>query len=329
MSFIPLKRSLLVHLYRLFREIKWGSYPSIADLAQAIEVSHRTVDRYLSILRDEFGAPIEFNRRRGGYYFREKWSFPFPEFTEGEVLSLFLLTKFIGQFEKTPLERSLRNLRKKLEQFFPAPLAITPQELDMMVSPCISVLHARIGVEKVFGTIFNAIQKRRRICITYASFSSQETRERKVEPYHLYNFEGIWYLCGFCFLRQKIRDFALDRIEKVTLLPERFTIPADFRPKEYLASAFRMFRGETCRITIHFDAYQAKWIRERVWHPSQKIRELENGELLFEVEANPHEIKSWVLGYGSHAEIIEPQSLREEVKKEIEKMSAIYFRDTY
>lgn len=130
-------------------------------------------------------------------------------------------------------------------------------------------------------------------------------------------------------MRQKIRDFALDCIEKVTLLPEHFTIPADFRPKEYLASAFRMFRGETCGIAIRFDAYQANWIRERVWYPNQKIRELENGKLLFEVEANPHEIKRWVLGYGSHAEIIEPQFLCEEVKKEIEQMSGMDFRDTY
>ncbi|MGC8778736.1 MAG: helix-turn-helix transcriptional regulator, partial [Candidatus Caldatribacteriaceae bacterium] len=328
-SSIPVRRSLLVHLFRLFQEIKKGYYPNTATLARLLEVSHRTVDRYLEVLRDDFGAPIEFDRKRGGYYFREKWSFPFPEFTEGEVLSLFLLAKFIKQFEKTPLERPLRNLRKKLEQFFPTPLKMTPRELEMMISPSISVLRSQVEVGKTFETIFLAIQKRRRIQITYTSRSSEETREREVEPYHLYNFEGIWYLCGFCFLRQEIRDFALDRIGKVVILPEGFTLPASFNPEEYLTSAFRMFRGETCRMVIRFDAYQARWIRERVWHPTQKLQELPDKGVLFEVEANPQEIKRWVLGYGSHAEILEPPFLREEVKKEIEKMHARYFRDSY
>jgi len=80
---------------------------------------------------------------------------------------------------------------------------------------------------------------------------------------------------------------------------------------------------------VRFDAYQARWIRERVWHPTQKLQELPDGGVLFEAEANPQEIKRWVLGYGSHAEVLEPPLLREEVKKEIEKMYARYFRDSY
>jgi predicted DNA-binding transcriptional regulator YafY len=314
----------LVHLYRLCQEIKKGSYPNVAALAQKLEVSHRTVDRYLEMLRDDFGAPIEFDRKRGGYYFSEKWSLPFPEFTEGEVLSLFLLAKLIRQFERTPLERPLRSLRRKLERFFSNPLKLNSREFEMMVSPYISVLRSQVEVGKVFETIFTAIQKRRRIRMNYLSLSSGEKRLREVEPYHLYNFEGVWYVCGFCLLRKELRDFALDRMEEVEILPERFTIPPDFHPEEYIASAFRMFRGESCRVVIRFDAYQARWIRERIWHPTQKLEELPDGELLFTVEANPQEIKRWVLSYGSHAEVLEPPFLRKEVEEEIQKMCTRY-----
>ncbi len=87
-----------------------------------------------------------------------------------------------------------------------------------------------------------------------------------------------------------------------------------------------MFRGETRSITVRFDAYQARWIRERIWYPTQRIIELDGGEFLFEVEANPEEIKRWVIGYGSHAEIVSPPSLREEVKREIQKMLARYMQ---
>lgn len=282
--------------------------------------------RYLEMLQDDFGAPVVFDRKRRGYFFTEHWTFPFPELTEGEVLSLFILVSVLKQFANTPLEASLQSLRKKLEKFLPSPFRATSEHLAMMLSPFVSVLRPRAEIGKVFGTLFEAVQRRRRVRITYQSISSGETTTRDVEPYHLYNFEGVWYLCGFCLLREELRDFALDRIEEVTILPEGFAIPPDFDPQEYLSQAFRMFRGEVCKVVVYFDAYQARWIRERIWHPTQKITELDDGGLLFEVEANPEEIKRWVIGYGSHAEIISPPSLREEVRKEIEKMFARYFQ---
>lgn len=281
------------------------------------------------MLREDFNAPIDFDRKKGGYYLREKWSFPFPELTEGEVLSLFILANLIKTFENTPLERSLGSLRRKLEKLFPNPFKMSPQEIEMILSPSISVLRPQVEINEVFRKIFSAILRRKRVLIAYKSLSSGEKRVRKVEPYHLYNFQGVWYFCGFCLLRQEIRDFALDRIEEVRIVPESFTIPPSFSPQEYFTSAFRIFHGNTCKVIIRFDAYQAKWIRERIWHSTQEIQELPDGEILFTIEANPMEVKRWVLGYGTHAEIIEPQFLREEVKKELEEMQKLYSRNRY
>lgn len=289
-------------------------------------MSPRTVYRYLSLLRDDFGAPLVFDREKKGYCFTEPWDFPFPELTDGEVLSLFILLNVLEQFVGTPLESALLSLRKKLEKFLPAPFESTA-DLSMMLSPFVSVLRPRVDIGKAFGVLFEAIRKRKRVSLTYRSLSSGEVTTRIVEPYHLYNFEGIWYLCGFCLLRREFRDFALDRIIGISVLPESFVPSPDFNPQKYLAQAFRMFRGEVCRIVIRFDAYQAQWIRERVWHPTQKVTELDNGALLFEVEAHPEEVKRWIIGYGSHAEIVSPSFLREEVKEEIRKMYDLYFQN--
>ena len=78
-------------------------------------------------------------------------------------------------------------------------------------------------------------------------------------------------------------------------------------------------------ITIKFDEYQARWIRERDWHPSQKIEELPSGELILRLSVGGlGEVKRWVMGYGSHAEVIEPESLRREIEAEVKKMKKIY-----
>lgn len=325
-DFSPAKRSLLFRLYRLSQEVQRGSFPDVERLSALLEVSERTVYRYLELLRDDFGAPLAFDRERKGYYFTEPWDFPFPELTEGEVLSLFILVSVLRQFAGTPLESALQSLGKKLERLFPSPFKEASPHLGMMLSPFVSVLRPRVEVGGVFGTLFEAIRKRKRVRFKYRSISSGEVTTRDVEPYHLYNFEGVWYLCGFCLLRQEIRDFALDRMADVVVLPEEFNVPPDFDPEEYLSRAFRMFRGGTTRIVVRFDSYQARWIRERIWHPTQRITELDDGGLLFEVEANPEEIKRWVIGYGSHAEIVSPPSLREEVKEEIQKTLAWYLQ---
>jgi predicted DNA-binding transcriptional regulator YafY len=77
-------------------------------------------------------------------------------------------------------------------------------------------------------------------------------------------------------------------------------------------------KGPSETIQIRFDQEQAPWIRERIWHPSQKIKELPQGEILMEVKANPKEIKRWVLGYGIHAQVVKPIWLRDEIIKELE-----------
>ena len=53
------------------------------------------------------------------------------------------------------------------------------------------------------------------------------------------------------------------------------------------------------------------WLRERIWHPTQELRELVDGgiEISLEVPIN-YEIISWILGFGSAAEVIQPYSLR-------------------
>lgn len=328
-----MKKSVLIRLFKIFLKIRDENYPSLERLGQEIsyelgEISKRTLKRDLYTLKYEFDLPIEYDRRRKGYCLREKCNFPFPPLSGGDVITLLIATNLLHQFEGTPLEKGLENLEKKLEILFNDKISLNPQELEMALSVPISYIKIKTDIRDVFEKIFQAIRGRKRVQIEYFSLSSGEKRERKVDPYHLYNFQGVWYFCGYCHLRNEVRDFALDRIGKIKILPEGFESPKDFSIKDYLSQAFRIFKGEKEKIRIRFDSYQARWIRERIWHESQKIEELENGEIIFEIEANPEEIKRWILGYGSHAEVLEPISLREEIKKELEALLKFYQRDT-
>lgn len=111
----------------------------------------------------------------------------------------------------------------------------------------------------------------------------------------------------------------------VRLTDELFQIPKDFKIEDYLKHSWGIERGEPVTVKIRFDNYQARWIRERIWHPSQRLRDLEDGGLIFEAEvAGLREIKQWVLGFGPHAEVLEPLELKEQIRQEIRRMREIY-----
>lgn len=93
-----------------------------------------------------------------------------------------------------------------------------------------------------------------------------------------------------------------------------------------MSQAFIAERGEEpLGVAIKFDSYQARYIRERRWHPTQEIEELPDGGLILRFcVGGLDEVKRWVMGYGSHAEVLAPESLRQAVKEELKQMATLY-----
>ncbi|MDD2574563.1 MAG: WYL domain-containing protein [Bacillota bacterium] len=78
-------------------------------------------------------------------------------------------------------------------------------------------------------------------------------------------------------------------------------------------------------VAIRFDPHQARWIRERNWHPSQRLEFLEDGSLILTMTVSSlDEVKRWMLGFGRHAEVLKPKKLRQAVAEEIKAMEYIY-----
>ncbi|MCX7942671.1 MAG: WYL domain-containing protein [Dictyoglomaceae bacterium] len=315
---IDIKRpSLLTKLYDLYKIIESKNFPTNEELQRKLEVSEKTIDRYISIFRDNFGAPIKYDRYKKGYCFTEKWEFPFPKLTEGEIFSLLISINLIEEFKNTPLEDTFKSLSQKLELLLPEEISIKSKEIEMILSVSLSPIKMKVNIKEIFEKIFSAIRNKKRILANYYSIERDEITQRKIDPYHIYNYEGVWYFFGYCHLRKEIRDFALDRIQKIRILSEKFEFPKDFDAKEYLSKAFRMYKGNIQRVKILFDSYQARWIKERIWHENQKIIELDNGEIIFEIEGHPEELKRFILSYGKHAKVLEPESFKEIIEREL------------
>ena len=121
-----------------------------------------------------------------------------------------------------------------------------------------------------------------------------------------------------------MRIFAVERMRAVALLDDTFTVPADFDAEAYLADAWGLVRGDRVTVRILFAASVAPYIRERLWHRSQTFRDRPGGRLELTLEvADTIEIRRWVLGFGGDAEVLEPASLRDAIRREAERLTAV------
>jgi predicted DNA-binding transcriptional regulator YafY len=165
--------------------------------------------------------------------------------------------------------------------------------------------------------IQRAILERRRLRIQHHSVQRDEETVRDVDPYHVTWFNGGLYLIGHCHLRKAPRVFAVERIGTLRMLADRFTRPADFDAEQYLKDAWGIVRGTLVTVRVAFARSAAPYIRERLWHPSQKLRDLPDGRLELTVQvADTEEVRRWILGWGAQAEVVQPGAMREALRAE-------------
>ena len=113
------------------------------------------------------------------------------------------------------------------------------------------------------------------------------------------------------------RTFALDRIKALSLTEERFE-PSE-REEEAFAHSLGVHEGPPERIEIAFAPKIARYVRERVWHASQEVRDEADGRVVLTLNvSNDFALRSWILGFGALARVLSPPPLVEQIAQEIE-----------
>jgi len=92
-----------------------------------------------------------------------------------------------------------------------------------------------------------------------------------------------------------------------------------YRPSPSGPTRTFVCHSKLMRVENAYNRHRAKWIAERTWHESQEIQSLPDGDLILSLNvADTAEVKGWILGFGQDAEVLEPASLREEIRTEAE-----------
>ncbi|MGE3809834.1 MAG: helix-turn-helix transcriptional regulator, partial [Gemmataceae bacterium] len=178
-----------------------------------------------------------------------------------------------------------------------------------------------------FRQLCSAVRAGKQLELVYWSASRDATTRRVVDPYHLASLEGGWYLIGHCHSREEVRMFVPGRMRVLRETGERIERPADFSIADYLDGSFRVMRGTGApqRVRLRFAASAARFVRERTWHPSQKIVKQKDGGLILTMKVTHLlEVKRWALSFGAECEAIAPRQLRDEIKQELDRLVGRY-----
>lgn len=306
--------------------IRGGRYPSVAVFRARFEVGERTVHDDLDFMRNRLGAPLKYDRRRGGYSYTDSaWSLPTVWVGEGEALAFFLSVELTRRYLGTSFEEPLRRTMEQLAQWMPEQVRL---DLGQLVQHYTFQAGATASVDPlVLVALLEAIHERWPVEMVYFTKGRGERNRRVIEPYHLYNVRGDWQVIAFDHLRQQQRNFAVNSIEEWTVLKgERFSLKSNFSLEKYLGQGFLAEHGDAVvEVVVWFDAYQARYERGRRWHETQEMEEHADGSLTVRFRTGAlGEVQRWVLGFGRHAEVMAPAQLRCEVMEEVAAMAAQY-----
>lgn len=315
-----LQYSRIIEIDRLLREKRRFA---LDGLAERFGVSRRTVERDIESLRDYFNAPIVFDRTAMSYkYSAENFSLPSISLSEKELFTILLAERALRQYKGTPFEPVIHGAFNKLVGLLPGGAGVSVDVADL----CSAVVFEQAPPVSeydpdIFAKLLEAVARSQTMNITYYSASRDRVTSRKVDPYHIANWGGDWYLIARCHKNRDIRNFHLTRVKEVHAKDHYFSRPDDFKPREYMGAGFGQMTGpkkSTVRVKLFPPA--SKWAKEKIWHPTQVLQEHRDGSLEITMQVSGLDaVRRWALHFGAQAEILEPKAMRDEVQAELKK----------
>jgi len=324
-------RSTRDQLLTLFRA---GHALTQPEISERLDVSRRHARRLIGQLQ-EAGVPIrEQEEGRTKTFFLPSSALaledaPVP-LTERQALAIVVAAEAgRAALRPTPLaapladasERLLRRLDRASGTY---DLSRLRDQWHFGTEPAASSFTAA-----VFDTLVDALNEGRPVRMAYdPAHDSDAPRRRTVSPLVMAAPGGSWRCVAYCHYREAPRDFTLSRIEDISLLTDRVAAdpPDDFDPDLYFRERFGALGGETRVVRIRVAPDEARFFREKEYHPSQVIEEdRADGAVIVSFEvAGLDDMASWVRSWGASVTVLDPPELAERIVEEARGVLACY-----
>ena len=283
------------------------------DLAATFETSKRTIYRDIQALC-EAGVPVVAVPGQG-YSLVEGYFLPPLTFTTDEATILLLGSDFLAQTFDSQYRAAAQSASRKIEAVLPARLRGEVEHLQNSMR--FIALNGGIegGNPALLRQLRQAIIEERTLRFHYHTRYRSDAQGtpawREVDPYGLIHYGSAWYLSGYCHLRRGIRHFRLERMDSLETLDRTFTRPERFQLRPYEREAERSYL-----VRAVFDREVARWVREAPSYFAVTEEAIPEGLLVTLRARQEEEVVQWLLGWGAHVRVLEPDSLRQRLAAE-------------
>jgi predicted DNA-binding transcriptional regulator YafY len=315
-----MRNAEVIRQWKILKTIEAGRFIGSAQLAAEHGVTERTIRRDVEALQ-EAGFPLYDDRADGRKVWRlvEGYRQKLVQgFTLSELAALYFSRNMLSFLGRAPFGQDLEGAFAKIREALPQKSLPFLSRIQDLFSARPDPWKDYSKKQDVIAALIDGILHQRQARIAYYSFNSRRTKSYEIDPYRLVYYRGGLYLYARAHEYQEIRTFAVERVQQVEVREAGFEMPADFSPTDYARSAFGIFGGRAQTIELRFAAEIAGYVRERTWHESQSLADEPGGGVRLTLEVAPSfDLKAWIKGFLPHVEVVRPQSLREEIAREL------------
>jgi predicted DNA-binding transcriptional regulator YafY len=309
---------------------------SFKSIAETLEISERTLARYVSVLRSELagshGAPlVEVVGTGTERRLRLVSSMKAAEASSYQVALLYFSLTVLKFLEGTVLKEGVEGLWEKVYRN----LSLTQQtRLSDLERKFYAVPYAPkdyTDFSEQLDVILRALLDQTRLKVDYAGLTG-EGHEHDFDPYSLIAYRGGLYLLGHSHRSNAIIYLAVERIRTVEFVrepagtPMRFIYPRGFDPAAHTEGTFGIVDGPETRVELKIHSEQTEaYVRSRTIHRSQRFARRRDGTTIMTMTVKgTTELANWIMSMGPWIEVLKPAALRKEVSQRHGRAARLY-----
>jgi predicted DNA-binding transcriptional regulator YafY len=305
---------------------------TVKDMVHELNVSEKTIRRDLETFQAA-GFPL---KETVGEFGRKQWHIepdkaePGLNFAYDEAIALYLGRRFLEPLAGTVFWEAAQRAFKKIRATLGADALKYVEQFGTMFHQTMVGAADYTKKAELLDELMIGIEDRKAVFITYQSLQATEPVTYDIYPYGLIYHRGALYLVGWSPQREEICHWKVSRIEDAEVTEVRFQRPEDFDLQQHLAKSFGVYHGDgDVTIKVRFAPAVARYVGESNWHESQKLTGQKDGSVMAEFHlSETEEIKRWIMSFGQHADVLEPESLKAEIVQELKSLLASYSKET-
>lgn len=262
------------------------------------------------------GVIIEETSGRNKFYRYENPNFSIfkPELKQEDLNKLNQALLVLSRFKGLPQFDWIEELNARFKSIF-----MTPLNTKVIIGFDDNV---DSDGKQYISILFDAIVEKVTLSISYKRFDSIEGKEHIIHPYYLKEYNNRWFLLALDESYSRITTFALDRIVSVSMLNKQYIDNKEIDFNDYFDEIIGVTlkpENKIRKIKLWVSSEQYPYIKTKPLHGSQKvIKRLSDGSKIVQIEVREnYELIQTILSFGEKVIVIEPNDIRERVRKRI------------